>query len=355
MKALYWSWGILLLIGACDAPEPMPDRHVPVGWIAAVDISTFPALEAAGTVYKDANGQEKPLLALLTQAGINTVRLRLWVAPNDRHSGLAEVNALVARLRSQGLKTWLTIHYSDSWADPGQQDIPARWQGLGLEALCDSVYQYTTDVVEAIGPDYVQIGNEINHGLLHPQGHLMADSAGFLSLIGAGIAAVRDHAPATQIMLHYAGMAGAEWFFEQVGGLDYDLIGLSYYPRWHGNSFSQLQATLQHLAQSQGKKVVIAETAYPFTLDWNDFTDNAVGQVDQLILPDFPATPAGQRAFVEALRTHLRDVEGAIGMCYWGADWVAWKGPQATDGSPWENQALFDFDHRALPAMEELK
>ncbi|MBD0780070.1 glycosyl hydrolase 53 family protein [Maribacter sp. ANRC-HE7] len=105
------------------------------------------------------------------------------------------------------------------------------------------------------------------------------------------------------------------------------------------------------MGKTFSKDVPIAETAYPFTLDWNDWTDIIVGSNDQLILPDYPATATGQKSFMEQIRTMTNEVEHGIGFCYWGGELIAWKGNESTAASPWENQALFDFDNKALPVM----
>ena len=108
---------------------------------------------------------------------------------------------------------------------------------------------------------------------------------------------------------------------------------------------------MQYLSDSYNKQIVIAETAYPFTLEWNDWTNNIVGSDDQLILPEYPATDEGQRKFIMDLKTITQELEKGIGFCYWGAELIAWKGDQSTDASPWENQALFNFDNEALPVL----
>jgi arabinogalactan endo-1,4-beta-galactosidase len=169
------------------------------------------------------------------------------------------------------------------------------------------------------------------------------------------ISTVRLHAPDTKIMLHYAGFDGSDWFFDKVKNLDYDLIGLSYYPIWHGKSIDSLKSKMNLLSRTYNKKIVIAETAYPFTLGWNDWTNNIVGLNEQLIMPDFPATVLGQKNFIKKIRTVTQEIELGYGFCYWGAELIAWKGNQSTQGSPWENQALFDFQNRALPVLSEFK
>ena len=109
------------------------------------------------------------------------------------------------------------------------------------------------------------------------------------------------------------------------------------------------------LSETKNKKIIIAETAYPFTIQWNDWTNNIVGLEEQLILPKYLANPEGQSRFIKDLKALTQDLKKGIGFCYWGAEKIAWKGNQATDASPWENQALFDFNNNALPGLREFK
>lgn len=324
-------------------------------FIYAVDISRYPEISNLNTTFYDLDGNQKDFLTILKKNGINTVRLRLWVNPNNEHSGFNEVKQFSKTLTTNGLKTWLTLHYSDTWADPEHQEVPFQWQGISFTALKDSVYNYTKKVVEEIQPNYIQIGNEINSGFLHPYGHISNEFQQFKELMNTAIVAVRTNTNDTEIILHFAGIEGSDWFYNQVSVLDYDIIGLSYYPIWHGKSLSTLKTTMQNLSSSYNKTIVIAETAYPFTLKWNDWTNNIVGLDKQLILPEYPATPKGQRDFIKQIKTLTKELENGIGFCYWGAELIAWKGNQSTDASPWENQALFDFDNKALPVLREFK
>ena len=342
--------------GCSPSDEALPERpsDTPSARTVAVDASFYPQIAAAGVRYFDAHGNETDFLDLLRSHGVNTVRLRLWVDPATEHSGLTEVRDFSQSLRDRGFQTWLTLHYSDTWADPGQQQTPARWRGLELSELSDSVRAYTERVVRDLQPDLVQIGNEINSGLLHPTGNLSQNPANFRTLLETAAAAVRTAAPDCQIMVHYAGL-DADWWLDQINGLDYDLIGLSYYPLWHGKSLDSLEHSVRRLGDAYGKDVLIAETSYPFTLDWSDQTHNVVGLEEHLVLPDFPATPKGQRDFIRAVRQRLEHTERGAGFCYWGGEWIARRGATTTDGSSWENQALFDFEHRALPALDAFR
>lgn len=326
-----------------------------LAFISAVDISKYPEISNTNQIFYDLDENQKDFLTLLKEKGINTIRLRLWVKPVNEHSGFNEVKQFSQTLKTHGFKTWLTLHYSDSWADPGQQNPPTQWQGISFSALKDSVYNYTKKVMQEMQPDYIQIGNEINTGILHPYGDLATNHQNFIELVQQGSLAVRERSMDCKIILHYAGIEHADWFFTQVNQIDYDIIGLSYYPIWHGKSLTALKTRMQELSNIHNKKILIAETAYPFTLEWNDWTNNIVGLDEQLILPEYPATPEGQRNFIRQIKTLTKELENGIGFCYWGAELIAWKGIQSTDASPWENQALFDFNNKALSVLNEFE
>lgn len=324
-------------------------------FLSSVDISSYPEIFNSDPTFYDLEGNQNSFLNIFKENGINTVRLRLWVNPSNEHSGFNEVKQFSKTLKTEGFKTWLTLHYSDTWADPAHQEIPIQWQGINFTQLKDSVFDYTKKIMNELQPDYIQIGNEINPGFLHPYGHISNNFQQFKELMDTAIVAVRTNASDTEIILHFAGIEGSDWFFNQVDILDYDIIGLSYYPIWHGKSLNNLKTKMEHLSKTYNKKIVIAETAYPFTLEWNDWTNNIVGLDEQLILPDYPATIEGQRKFIEQIIIITNEVENGIGFCYWGAELIAWKGNQSVDASPWENQALFDFDNKALPALREFR
>ena len=158
-------------------------------------------------------------------------------------------------------------------------------------------------------------------------------------------------------MIHFAGYNGADWFFSNLAAqnVSYDYIGLSYYPVWHGKSFDSLYTSLTSLITKYHKPVIIAETSYPFTLLWNDNTNNLVGSASQLI-PAYDATPDGQNAYTKAmidLMASLPNQQG-LGICWWAPEWVSFKGPNATNGSTSENLTLFDFNNNSLPALTSL-
>ena len=327
-------------------PEPTPEHSRP---LRGTDFSQLPKIEAEGFVFTDADGNQKDALEILHEAGLNIVRLKVWNNPTGDGS-LQELIPFVSRLRDLELQIMLTFHYSDTWADPGSQDLPDQWANLDFDVLCDSVEAMTFKTVQKLPPDYVQIGNEINHGLMHPHGLRDGDGE-FQKLLQAGCAGAKAADSTVITILHYAGYSNAKSFYQTVDSVDYDWIGLSYYPKWHGTDVAVLSATCFELQDTFHRPVALVETSYPFTLNWNDWTNNHIGDTSQLH-PDYPATKEGQRAFIASLRA-LTDSLGT-GLVYWGGELVAYKGPQAQDGSPYENQALFDFTGKAVPALYEL-
>jgi arabinogalactan endo-1,4-beta-galactosidase len=348
---LFFALTVLALM-ACsekstEPPDPTPVR--PDFFIRGADLSMLPDINRHAIQFIDSGGNTTDMLSILKSSGCNTVRVRLWHRPSDEISSLAEVAGFFSLIKAKGLKTWLCMHYSDTWADPGNQTKPAAWANLSAEVLADSVYQYTYRVVSLLKPDYVQTGNEINDGFLWPEGKI-STTGSFYGLLAEAVRAVRTASPSTRVLLHYAGMNGAQHFFNQLQnkGIDYDVAGLSYYSYHHGNDLAFLKSAVSALGKAFGKPVVIAETAYPFTLEWNDFTHNPIGLASQLH-PDYLASPQGQLDFMTKVRQIISDDFYGAGFCYWGGEWVAYKGPEAIDGSPWENQALFDFQFRVLP------
>lgn len=342
---------------APPTPSPEPPRVAPADFVRAVDISFLPEIEAFQPpyVYFDRTGQPKELLAILKENGVNTIRVRLWHTPSTPHSGLDEVKLFSSRIKTAGLQLWLDIHYSDTWADPGHQSKPAAWSTLTGQVLSDSVYAYTKRVVSLLQPDIIQIGNEINAGFLWPDGS--STNPNFIVLLKSALKAVQDlPGPKGKTLIHYAGLYNTTAFYQTmaINNVQYDFIGISYYSFWHGKNLSLLKNSLVSLSQAIGKPVIIAETAYPFSLLWNDMTNNNIGLEDQLT-PGYPGTADGQKKFMLDLKNIVIETDQGYGICYWAPEWVAFKGTQSTTGSSWENMALFDFSGKALPAIEVFK
>ena len=345
LKLLFFF--IILMTFSCSNEEASNNSDE---FIKAADMSMLPLIESEGTIYYNNNTIAEDALLTLKNAGCNTIRIRLWHTPIVNQSGFNEVKAFAQRVKNLGMKVWLTVHYSDTWADPGNQEKPEAWNGLTFSQLKVQLENYTATIVNEIQPDIFQIGNEINNGFIFPDGNLATNETQFISLLASASNVIRANRPETKIMLHYAGIEGASWFFSKTTTIDYDYIGLSYYPIWHGTNLSALQETMSSLAQTYDKKVLIAETSYSFTLNWNDWTNNVVGLPNQ-IHPSYLASPEGQKAFLEQIKNTVKSIPNGQGFCYWGAEWIAFRGTTATNGSSWENQALWDFNRKALPAM----
>src|SRR6218665_1696311 len=282
---------------SCSSSDDNPTEPPVVtdDFISGADMSYLPLIESEGTIYKHNNVAEDAITTL-KNAGCNAIRIRVWKNPADGHSGLAEVKTFAQRVKAAGLKVWLTVHYSDTWADPGSQTKPVAWQSMNFSTLKTSVTDYTNEIMTEISPDIIQIGNETNHGMLWPEGKLSTNESQYLQLVSAATAAVRAKSSTTKIMLHFAGITGSDWYFNKVAAIDYDYIGLSYYPIHHGKSLVTLQNTMNSLGRLYNKKVLIAETSYPFTFGYNDYTNNVIG-LDSQIIPAFPPTNNGQRGF----------------------------------------------------------
>jgi arabinogalactan endo-1,4-beta-galactosidase len=360
MKKYISVLGLFVLLGIVFSCSDNDTNETPVvdppaaedTFIRGADVSFLPEIESSGAILYN-NAKAEDMLTTLKNAGCNTIRIRLWKNPAGRHSGMAEVKALAQKVKAAGMKVWLTVHYSDSWADPALQTTPAEWKNLSFADLKTAVAGYTTTIITEINPDIIQVGNEINSGLLWPQGHLINQEAQCLALLATASATIRSKAPNTKIMIHYAGVAASDtnWFFNKLKNIDYDYIGLSYYPVWHGKNLGTLTTTINALGKTFNKKVLIAETAYPFTLGYNDWTNNIVG-LDSQLVSGYPATPEGQKSFVLAIKDIVKASAYGQGFAYWGGEWISFKGNEATNGSTFENQAFYDFSNKALPVFQ---
>jgi beta-galactosidase len=238
------------------------------------DISFLPQLESRGMKFTD-KGVEKDALSILKDHGFNYVRLRIFNDPG-RDSGyspgkgfcdLEHTKAMAKRVKAAGMKLLLDLHYSDTWADPGKQFKPAAWRGQSFDELKKSLYDYTRQVIQALmdqgtEPDMVQVGNEINHGLVWPEGSISHPDS-LAQLLSAGIAGVKSVDPSVVIMLHIA-LGGQNdesvFFVEQMleRGVHFDVIGLSYYPKWHGTT-DDLRDNMNDLVRRYGKQVIVVE------------------------------------------------------------------------------------------------
>ncbi|SCY41888.1 glycoside hydrolase family 53 protein [Flavobacterium caeni] len=352
--------------GSDDEPivptVPTPERT----YYRGMDLSFQSELESYDPVYRDAAGATVNLLDFVESAGTNLVRLKLWHTSEDGQNTLAQVLAYAQKIKQHNMAFMLDIHYSDTWADPSHQTPPAAWQGLTQEQLQTEVFDYTKSVLTAFknqgtAPAFVQIGNETDSGFLWDYGRVWDafddNWPNYAALVSKAIDAVREvNGNDTKVILHHSKVENAVYFFTELQpfALDFDVIGLSYYPQFQTKNLITVQTKLNELAATFDKEIMIVEVAYPFTFEWDDNLTNYIGSADQII-GAYPATPQGQRDFMGRIDNIVKSIpnDKGIGWVYWAPDWVAFDGNETTTtgGSSWENQALWDFDHKALPAM----
>jgi arabinogalactan endo-1,4-beta-galactosidase len=357
-----------------------------------VDLGTYNEEKAAGARYFVA-GQAVDPLAAFRANGVSLFRCRLWVRPFDGEghsysggaSSLAETLALAKKAASLGYAITLDLHYSDFWCDPGKQTKPAAWKDLSFAALESQVAAYTTEVLEAfktagVPLESLQIGNEITNGFLWPEGQLAGEVPArtnyerFLLLLSAGLLAAREANPETQLILHLEKSGSRETyqeFFDRVEAahLPFDIIGLSYYPFWHGG-FDQLFGNIDFLEKRYGKEIRIMELGYPFTLE--DYSQapgelviNARTVREAPYALPYPLTKEGQAAFVRDFLAEARRHRVAA-VYYWEPCWIPGPGilwgseagqrylhlaPPKPSRNEWANQCLFDYAGKALPAF----
>ena len=331
--------------------------------IMGADISSLKKSEEKGGVYAYEDGGTGEALEILHDHGMNYARIRVWVNSPDGYHQQEHLLEMAKRLKTDHIKLLVDFHFSDSWADPGQQNKPATWSALDFEHLKRALYEHTFEVCDRLReqgtpPDMVQIGNEINNGMLWPDGH-RNDWDQLAGLLKEGFRAVKDCSPSTIVMLHIAEGGDnqlARWWFDNAIDLSvpFDVIGISYYPYWHG-TLSDLQNNLNDIALRYNKDIIVVETAYPFTEKENDALQNIIGSPNIL---GYDATPQGQRKMLGDVMTIVRAVPNrhGRGVFYWDATWTAvpgngWDPADPSSGNGWENQALIDYETHALPAM----
>ncbi len=333
-----------------------------------VDLSALQEVEDHGGLYSE-NGIAGDAMHILKNRGMNAVRLKLWHT-SEAYNNLDKTVLLAQRIKALDLAFLLDFHFSDTWADPGRQSKPAVWADLSYEVLKDSLYHYTKDVIRVLAahnalPEMVQIGNEIICGLLWDDGRVCdafntpQQWAQLAELINTAVRGIQDGLPpdhGIKIIIHIdrgGDNAGCRWFFDHLfaQNVSFDIIGLSFYPWWHG-TLDDLKSNTRDLAQRYGKDILLAETAYPWSLGWNDDTHNLVGSTDQL-LSGYPATVDGQRTFLADLFQLIDSIPDnkGLGLFYWAPEWIS----TTTSGSPWENVTLFDFQGEVLESTHVFK
>ncbi|MEN6334625.1 MAG: glycosyl hydrolase 53 family protein [Phycisphaerales bacterium] len=307
------------------------------------DLSFLGQAEQQGTVFKD-EGQARPGLQIFKDHGYNWIRLRLFHTPNRLPNSLEYTIAQAREAKKLGFKFLLDFHYSDTWADPAKQYIPKAWEGKTHEQLVTAVYEYTRDAIEDFvaadaTPDMVQIGNEISNGMLWPDGKLPDHWDNLADLVHAGIEGVKEgcgEAPHPKIMIHIdkgGNQAATKWFFDKWHsyGINYDVIGQSYYPWWHG-SLLDLRDNLNFMAKEYKKDIILVEVAY----NWRpaEYKNK---------LPPFPESPEGQRQFLDEVQRMVLATPDNRGKG------VFWWEPAVQGGL--RSRGFFDDEGNALPVI----
>lgn len=362
-------------------------------WIRGMDVSTLLEVEQCGGKFYN-HGIPGNALDILKEYGMNMIRLRLWNHPftDDGTSfgaggcDIETVLTLAKRAKAIGAGWLLDFHYSDFWADPGKQTIPREWRNMNVKELESAVHDYTAKVLqrckaENVMPQMVSVGNELSNGFLWPYGKV-PEYENIARFVNAGIRAVRETDAGIQIMLHLDNGGNNElyrtWFDEYIknGGEDFEYIGLSYYPFWHG-TLEMLKNNMNDIALRYHKKMIVAEVSMGFTMeDYQEYEKlsndqrNGMATKPELVKKvPYPMSPEGQADFMAAIMEIIRDVPDGLGkgFFYWepawlpvqGSQWAtpearAYMGEKSLGGNEWANQALFDYEGNALPALKTI-
>lgn len=362
-------------------------------FIKGMDLSTLLEMEKCGAKYYD-NGTKTDLLTIMKNYDVDTIRIRLWNDPwsetgesygageNDLKTSLA----IAKRVTAAGFGVLLNFHYSDFWTDPGKQIKPKAWRKLSVEELEQAVYEYTLKTMKLFLEDgvnltMVQVGNELSNGLLWPEGRVPHYEQ-IAKFVNAGIRAVRKADETIPVMIHLDNGGNnalyREWFdhFMEYGET-FELIGLSYYPFWHG-TLDMLNDNMNDIAKRYGKDLIVAEVSMGHTMkDYQAYEklsgDERKGYATKPALVEkieYPMTEQGQCDFMEDFLNRIsRIADGrGKGFFYWEPAWIpvcssGWATPASLAymndpgpcGNEWANQALFDYEGNALPALRVIR
>tara|TARA_B100000378_G_scaffold241486_1_gene210283 strand:+ start:18104 stop:19270 length:1167 start_codon:yes stop_codon:yes gene_type:complete len=351
-----------------DPTEEVPNEEETeeISFYYGADLSYVNEMEDCGATYYNKEGVAKDPYSIFKNAGANLIRVRLWHNPTwTNYSNLEDVKKTIQRAKDKGMKILLDFHYSDTWADPETQEIPAAWEDFidKTPTLRSLLYDYTYHTLEELEqenllPDLVQVGNEIN-GMILQKGDLEwpIDWERNSSLINAGISAVRDIAQeknkSIEIMLHIAQPENALWWFDQAtknGVTDFDWIGLSYYPIWSDYDLNNVSSAFETLINTYNKQLMVVETAYPFSMEDTDSANNILGS--DALIEGYPASEQGQLEYLNALKNKI-EMAGGSGLIYWEPAWVSTNcDTKWGTGSHWDNATLFNHENKVTLGMQ---
>lgn len=338
VRLLFWS----LVFGICGLPAHASEFDF------GADLSFLKQAEDRGNVFKDGTNA-LPGLQIFKNHGYNWIRLRIFVEPvsNNLPNNLAYTLALAMDAKQLGYKFLLDFHYANSWADPGKQPTPGAWMNLSHRERVKQVFEYTHDTIAdfrdaGVLPDMVQVGNEVTHGMLWPDGKLPDHWENFADYVRAGVKGV-DAGCGTnsppKIMIHIdqgGNIAKTKYFFDHLNRYDihYDVIGFSYYPWWHG-TLMDLRENLAFTANTYHKDIIVVETAY----NWRPAHESAdrVGP--------FAETPEGQREFLDEVTRIVLAVPDGRGKG------IFWWEPAVGNRGGLVSRSFFDGNGNALPVL----
>ncbi len=407
------GWGSLGKADTVDAATSISGvstvSNMPSDFARGVDISEVIALENSGASYKYLDGSSGDIFDILAGAGVNYVRIRIWNNPYDSSSpykgygagncDLYNAKVLGKRATDAGMKVYIDFHYSDFWADPEKQFAPKAWSAYSLAYKKDAVYNFTYDSLKellnyGVNVGMVQIGNETNGSMAGVGGLYDSTwdlSSGVAALMQQGCYAVDDINSAYSLsilkVLHFTDLLeNGKWYAQCLNeqGVDYDVFATSFYPMWHGST-DDLASTLTYIAKTYSKKVLVAETAYPYTYTNYDSEGNNVGSSSAMNYANYNVSVSGQAKALRDVFAAVASVNTSmsgygLGAFYWAPEWIAvssstwgtygsgWASSTSgnyeklysssvnyystTDcGSSWDNMTLFDSNGQAMKSL----
>lgn len=313
---------------AGNTPDPQPSTTT---FTKGADVSWLTEMEAAGKKFYNSAGTEQDLLLILKNQGMNTIRLRVWVNPANTWNNKADVVAKAVRAKNQGLRVMIGFHYSDTWADPGQQAKPLAWASQDINALKVSLASHTTDVLNAlktagVTPEWVQVGNETNDGMLWPEGKASTSMGNFAQLVNAGYDAVKAVFPSAKVIVQVSNGFNNDlfrWLFDGLknNGAKWDVIGMSLYPgttNWSTLN-AQCLANMNDMVSRYDKEVMVVEVG----MSWDQ--------------------AAATKAFLDDLIFKTKSVTGnkGLGVLYW----------EPESYGNWQSYTLGAFDNSGKPTI----
>jgi arabinogalactan endo-1,4-beta-galactosidase len=358
-----------------------------------MDLSTLAELEKCGAKYY-VDGQEQDILDIVKANGVDTIRLRLWNDPKSPkgeaygagNNDLETTIYIGKKVTEAGMGVLLNYHYSDFWADPGKQFKPKAWENYTIPELEQAIYDFTkstlVEILEAgVNITMIQVGNELSNGFLWPEGQV-PEYDNIARFINAGIRACRAVKKEIPIMIHLDNGGNNElyrrWFDNFIPrGEEFEYIGLSYYPFWHGR-LQQLEDNMNDIAVRFGKELIVAEVSMGFTMeDYSAYekleANERKGYATKPSLLeniDYPMTVQGQVDFTKDFLQRVANVADnkGCGFFWWEPAWIpvpgsGWATPASLAyikdkgpcGNEWANQALFDYEGHALPTWDVIR